>query len=514
MKRVYFTIASLLLAFTLCASANTIACWPFEGSGGQSADKLTNSVAPGTLTGTAGIYSGGTLPVFADDVPGPSIWDGMCGPLYNDDNQTSLLFTGNGSSGGSKVSISDDPALHPTNVTVEAFVKVRNLVAYSAIVRKVRGSGTSWGLYLTSNGELGLRVDTAAANNAISASTSGTGLSDGDWHHVAFVYNSVNSNVLMYVDYNLEVSRTLYSPPLDYDSSDLLIGCNTANGTFDGWIDEVRISNAALDPNQFLTVDHIESTGTLGYWDLDSDTTGVDADVITSRVNQAYMNGVASKSGSSSIQPSYISDRADDGLYLIKDGSSGELLHKNKSALRLDSFAPNVGGKYSVSWPALVPNPTNLTVEAFVKVDTPPNYAGIFRKYRTGGPTWALSVTTNSTGVYLLGRFDTQVSPSNDGFNQTLYATGGNLRDGKWHHIALTYDDAERRARIYVDYQQVGTRTTSGPLVYESGDFVVGTSGTYYFDGGIDEVRLTGRVLSPDEFLHAAPPMGTIILVN
>ncbi|MDA3924266.1 MAG: LamG domain-containing protein [Kiritimatiellae bacterium] len=509
------SLAGFLLMVNQCVFAGTIAWWPFEGSADQPADELTNSVAPGTLTGVADIYSGGTLPAFADDVPGSNVWNGVGGPLYNADNRTSLLFTGNGTSGG-LVRVTDDPVtLHPSNVTVEAFVKVRTVVQYSAIVRKLRsGSGASWGLYLTSGGELGLRIDTAAGANAISTETANTGLSDGNWHHVALVYNSVSSNVLMYVDYKQKVNRTLATPPLDYDSSDLLIGHNTSSGTFDGWIDEVRISDAALNEDQFLMVEPIDPSGTLGYWDLDSDITGVAASTITSRVNAAYMTGVASRSGTGSIQPAYISDRADDGMYRIKDGSSGAFIHQNRSALQLDGIAKNVGAKVTVPWPLLIPPPTNLTVEAFVKADNPANWGGIFRKERDGGPTWALSVTTNSTGIFLLGRLDTNISGSDTGFNQTLPATGGNLADGKWHHVALTYAHATRRATIYVDYESVGTRTTSGPLVYNSYDFVVGTSGSYYFDGGIDEIRLTGRVLSPDAFLHAAPPLGTCILLN
>jgi hypothetical protein len=58
---------------------------------------------------------------------------------------------------------------------------------------------------------------------------------------------------------------------------------------------------------------------------------------------------------------------------------------------------------------------------------------------------------------------------------------------------------------------EVGTRTTTNPLTYESGDFIIGTSGTAYYDGWIDEVRMTGRVLTTNEFLRAAPLTGTMI---
>ena len=516
MKTKVLLSTTFLLMVKQCVFAGTIAWWPFEGTIDESADELTNSAAPGTLTGVANTYSGGTLPSFADDIPGSNVWDGVGGPMYNADNRTSLLFTGNGTSGG-LVSVTDDPVtFHPSNVTVEAFVKVRTVIEYAAIARKIRSGGASWTLYLTANGELGLRIDTATVVNAISTATSNTGLSDGNWHHVAFTYNSVNSNALLYVDYKQKVSLTLTTPPLDYDNSNLLIGHNTANGTFDGWIDEVRISDVALQADQFLLVEPIDPSATLGYWDFESAVTDVEANTITSRVNTAYMTGLASKSGTGSIQPSYTHDRAAEGMYRITDGDSDILLHQNKSALHLDGIANTVGGKVSIPWPLNIPAPTNLTVEAFLKVDSPENYAGIFRKNRSGGPTWALSVNVKAEGVFLMARFDTQPPPatSGTGFNETLYASSGNLADGKWHHVALTYDGATLTAKIYCDYQQVAERTTSFPLVYDSSDFVVGTSGSYYFDGNIDEIRLTGRILSTNEFLYANPPQGTCIFLN
>jgi len=43
-----------------------------------------------------------------------------------------------------------------------------------------------------------------------------------------------------------------------------------------------------------------------------------------------------------------------------------------------------------------------------------------------------------------------------------------------------------------------------------------GSSGgqTCSFDGWIDEVRLSDRVLTPDEFLHMMPVKGTVIRLN
>lgn len=506
--------AALLLGLTCAAAqAGTVAWWPFEGEADTAAGQVTNQAAPETLTGTAGTQSGGTLPVYAAEVPGTNVWDGVGGALYNADNRTALLFTGSGAAGGI-VSVPDDPGLtRPADVTVEAFIKVRTPNDYAAIIRKLLpATGSSWGLYASLSGELGLRIDTDGRINAISSTTTGAGLNDGRWHHVAFSYNSANSNVLMYVDYKQKLSLTLTTPPLFYDGSALVIGHSTsaANGAFDGWIDEVRVSNEVLTPGRFLTVTRIEPEGTLAYWDFDSGVTGVDAVAVTSRVNAACMVGATTKSGTGSVLPRYADERADSGKHRILDGKGGSLVHLNRSSLE---FQGTYNNTVSVPWPAIIPPPSNLTVEAFVKPDWPANFGGIFRKARASvsSPTFALSVTTNTSGVSLTARFDTN-PPGSAGSNETLSPSKTiNLRDGNWHHVAITYLHAEKRARLYFDYVEVGTRTTTNPLTYESGDFIIGTSGTAYYDGWIDEVRMTGRVLTTNEFLRAAPLTGTMI---
>ena len=86
------------------------------------------------------------------------------------------------------------------------------------------------------------------------------------------------------------------------------------------------------------------------------------------------------------------------------------------------------------------------------------------------------------------------------------YAAGAN--DGKWHHVAMTYDGATTTATLFFDYAQVSTRTIPGSLVYDSAKpFSIGCMsgrGDRKYVGSIDEVRISDTILSVADFLHRA----------
>lgn len=59
----------------------------------------------------------------------------------------------------------------------------------------------------------------------------------------------------------------------------------------------------------------------------------------------------------------------------------------------------------------------------------------------------------------------------------------------------------------------VHAATPIGNWQFDDGDFQIG-AGDQAFDGWIDEVRLTDRVLAPAEFLYTVPLAGTVIGVQ
>jgi hypothetical protein len=192
---------------------------------------------------------------------------------------------------------------------------------------------------------------------------------------------------------------------------------------------------------------------------------------------------------------------------LLWDGAAcGAALPENRGSLRFGPAegpaggAP-VGGEVTVSGKAAASRPASLTVEAFVKMEKPPTRFALIASKRRGGQSgssWSLSVTP---GGVLGARFDTQPGDASGGagFNQSM-ASSGKLCDGQWHHVALTYDGATRRAGLYLDHELCGRGTTHGPLVYDDSDLVFGRG----LEGGLDEVRVTPEALHPEQFLRPA----------
>ena len=66
---------------------------------------------------------------------------------------------------------------------------------------------------------------------------------------------------------------------------------------------------------------------------------------------------------------------------------------------------------------------------------------------------------------------------------------------------------------MYVDYLSKGTMTTVHEVVFTNTSmfFGKGAGSNRAFDGWIDEVRITPRLLEPAEFLHTMPVWGTLM---
>lgn len=95
-------------------------------------------------------------------------------------------------------------------------------------------------------------------------------------------------------------------------------------------------------------------------------------------------------------------------------------------------------------------------------------------------------------------------------FNTGSYTLAHNAgaNDGKWHHVAMTYDGSTTTATLYFDYAQVATRTITGGLVYDTEKpLSIGcmpSRGDRKYVGFIDEVRISDSVLTTTGFLHKA----------
>lgn len=156
-------------------------------------------------------------------------------------------------------------------ITVAAWIKVgafdRN---YQAIVTK---GDTAWRIqrYLNTN-----KIEFACSGlsyNAPSGNIIGNkSVNDGQWHHVAGVYDG--SRIHLYIDGQVDRSQAS-SGTINKNNYKVMIGENAQQQgrCWNGLIDDVRIYNRALDPNEILQVkDGLGSTsGLIAHWKLDED---------------------------------------------------------------------------------------------------------------------------------------------------------------------------------------------------------------------------------------------------
>jgi len=231
----------------------------------------------------------------------------------------------------------------------------------------------------------------------------------------------------------------------------------------------------------------------------------------------------------------------------IRDGVSGGIVNlNNTSSIRFTNagvasglYNQNSGGRVTVTDQAAL-RPANFTVEAFVKVNTPTQFASLIGKERAGGATWQLDTSPTlpnpNTGadipsnMNLRARIDHQATGTSaaDGSNQSFGGGAGSITTttsvsplpSAWHHVAMTYERnvdiagvARDRVTLFVDYVQVATGLlntpagSAGDLVYDTGIFFIGGGGGGRgFDGWMDEVRFTDGILNKDQFLYVVIP--------
>jgi len=237
-------ILFLIILTPVYVSASTIGFWNFEeGVSGQ------------TATG-----AGSILDVSGNNNNGTPIGD----PIYYATNlpNSSLGLKLNGAT--SRVYIPDNPAFQLTNsFTLEAYIRIDQMTFPSGFHDIIVSRDTGvlnidpYVLTLWSNGEIvfGISDDTAAYAHLRSGQT----VPMGQYIHIAGTFN--NGEMKLYFDGVLIGSMFTALVPATTAPNPVFtpgIGIGNVsepivyNHSFNGVIDDVRISDVALDPSQFL----------------------------------------------------------------------------------------------------------------------------------------------------------------------------------------------------------------------------------------------------------------------
>ena len=417
-----------------------------------------------------------------------------------------------------------------TNFTIEFFYKTAGDVAtYTPLFRRGGGNNVqiNIGVGEVSNKLKATVLTGEGSYSAVHIHDDAT-TSDGEWHHAALVVSQTGETKTMrlYRDYvrkgELALSANVTA---DNTANKVVTLAGRSDGNcFNGWMDSVRVTLRALEPEEFLTTRKYPTDATITHVSFEDGTANADAD----KYGALTDGTLYSLSGATA--PSFSDDVPG---YDILDGEGGEvLLHKNGKSISFPSGAsrsyvtyglPSLQGKmfdtyYLATDANGVARPSG-TVEFWMKSeDTTYSDDPMFVRFINGSKdVWRFRFSSNKLRLHFAN--------TSDGW-YTIDADE-NVLDGKWHHVAFTFaprsgDEGKTDVKLYVDY---GTPKTvvmasgakmnyvfdsSSPIQLQVGN----TWGANGYHGLVDELRFADQALSPSQFLRATHAPGLTIVVR
>lgn len=270
MKRIPSLVSTAGAALGLAlasAQATTIAYFDFsDGVDGQEVNPTGSSGATGSMT----VDGGG------DGTNGMVAWSLAASPNFTTTtvaptpyaNTTALSFAGGNDLYQQNPAASTLSNTVFTDITIEAYVNFSNLSGWQTFVGRDdignpgSGTGPQSLLYLAKSGaDNGFRVELITASNTNVQVNSTFVPTIGVWNHVAAVGDATAGTLTLYVDGVSVGSTTGFDGLLSSIASSWTIGRGQFNGnpgdTVNGFIDEVRISDVALSPGDFLNASPI-----------------------------------------------------------------------------------------------------------------------------------------------------------------------------------------------------------------------------------------------------------------
>lgn len=336
-------------------------------------------------------------------------------------------------------------------------------------------------------------------------------VADGQWHHAAFVRDAALGTVRLYLDGVQRGTATDVAGAFTLARPTIYLGRDgrTDSTRFDGYLDNTRISNTALTPLQF----HMSGPGEQNYYRMETDggiavNTGQGGSVVDDTgLHPFTYNGQALPSGN---PPRYSRDVPS---FWIQRGDTGA---PNAHSL---SFS-GAGDYVELGNQPLVRTLTedDFTIEFFLKTPPRSDRAVIVGTY-DGNTSQMLSFEIGgATHGANQGHLRPFFGGSGTFFQDFWGAT--NISDNEWHHVALVRSGAGTASdlvQLYVDYQLDGQMTlntgqyTLRPTFFRLGADSRGTG--FYYQGLLDEFRISRGALSVGDFLLAVPEPSSLLLL-
>ena len=403
-----------------------------------------------------------------------------------------------------------------------------------------------------------------------------TALDDGQWHHLAAVYDGTSKR--LYVDGVLEDSAP-YTETIGRNDEPVRLGFNSEypSGQYDGLLDDVRIHGRALPQDEIVALMGVRAGAPQGRIDFLTPSAG--AQLVGAAVDVSYrFSGFAYGADHAHFQ-------LDGGPTIEITVPVGQLTltsvpvgdHTLTSVIVRADHSPIPGSQSSVSFSTEPEPPLEASLLAAFSLDVDgggvvPDLSGggnegscttavtcpvalpsggvhrgaydftgdgnfvtlanesvfdlrsflsasFWMRSDSAGNAWG-QVVGKGDSAWSVERYDTSdrlaFTTFRGGQSHSL-VSARDLFDGQWHHVAVVYDGGAKR--IYVDGLQDVAVAYTGPI--DTNDFPVrlGANAEFapgQYDGRIDEVRLYVGALTPDEVLRdrdtAVVPPATVAI--
>jgi hypothetical protein len=408
--------------------------------------------------------------------------------------------------------------------TVDLWFKTTTTSDSILLGKTVGAGGWAIRLYGSSNG--GIYAFTKnSSDSACFSRQVGSGYNDGRWHHVAVAFTTSttvaeNNGIVIYVD-GVNLSGTASGGSTTYAANTATPVIFGTRGSFDqyfnGYIDEVRISNIARYTSNFSPSRRFtEDTNTVGLWHFDEGSCeGANPcyakDSSQYANNGQLMNGATNTpaadgstngpifvSGSNAVMDGFKGENPDTSATNSASGQTGagnltlgptssttsdksyEVKTVASSGLSFDGSNDyiNVGNS------SLLNITGDITTEAWVK--TTHSGGTVIGAYSSGiGYGLAIGYYSSGTNTCLVNKVC---------FANGSYWYGGNtvVTDGKWHHIAASVSSLTLKIFVdgVLDTTQTITSIPSNTANKAIGGRYDGTGSTFT-NGSIDEVRIS-----------------------
>ena len=201
--------------------------------------------------------------------------------------------------------------------------------------------------------------------------------------------------------------------------------------------------------------------------------------------------------------------------YCVYDPVTGKR-HANRGCLHFHTTGSGDqnGGMLRVTQDAALNALTNLTLEAFVRLGDVPITGSymrpiILKANEAFQGTWGLHVFESNLFYRVTFLLDDGTTLAHGWGNGSKNVR---IDDGRWHHMAVTFDFGTRKVYSYVDYVRISTATMDSRAIgfYHPANSPLQIGGnashsTRRHNGEIDEVRISDEALPPEKFLRYVP---------